>query len=564
MKDIKTCIPRLFIAIIALFFLTSTCYAEMIYITRVEHNVAVNGQKSMIVHFRVSSPNLKGKNPQVNLFFDSPKYQGLQDRNGKCCTANGKVAIAQRLPASDSKTEWADFTMTMPNSEIHPLSGNRTYYMRAFLNANSQDYAVSDFWAFDMSSTSLITGSHSSINKASTTNNSKKYSSTKTSISSQNTNKTSSRPQTSTTKRTATQPNNKPSSSSAPSKGAVIKKIWLEHNVKGPKNNSNGLNIHTDFDINGYQGKSCRIIYYIKNSKTGQWVKILNANATKNLTNYIYDNIIPKVNNATYRNFIHFLDYDYLAHEEGKTDFELIATVEDNNFNEIANTRLKAAFQVNYNTRMSLVGGRPYDKDYPNRYATNASTTKTKKTASNNTSTRKSTTTTSNSSSNSNYVTCTKCKGTGKCPICSGKGHGNIGMPMGGKTVFLSCTPCNGTGDCSLCGGSKRITKKQATNYEAFCRAAVQSGILNYTPSSNSSSRSSSSSSSRTSSSSSSCHKCHGSGVDPNPVDIGRDHFTGYQSWSYHFHSGGTGCPYCKTTTKHWHQKCGICNIPRY
>lgn len=563
MKYYKTCFSRLIIAFITLFVLSSTCLAESIRITRVEHNKTVNGQKSMVIHFRISAPGLRGRNPQVNLFFDSPKYQGLQDKNGKCCTANGKVAIAQRLPASGSQTEWADFTMTMPNSEIHPLSGNRTYYMRAFLNANSQDYAVSDFWAFDMSSTSLITGSHSSINKASTTNNSKKYSSTKTSISSQNPNKTFSSSQTSTTKRTATQPNNKPSSSSAPSKGAVIKKIWLEHNVKGPKNNSNGLNIHTDFDINGYQGKSCRVIYYIKNSKTGQWVRILNANATKNLTNYIYDNIIPKGNNATYRNFIHFLDYDYLAHEKGKTYFELIATVEDNNFNEIANTRLKAAFQVNYKTQMGLVGGRPYDKDYPNRYATNASTTKTKKIASNNTSTRKSSTAKPTSSSNSNYVTCTKCKGTGICTFCKGAGIWTVRMNIG-PDITMRCPTCQGKPKCDLCGGSRKITKQKAANYEAFCRAAVQSGILNYTPSSNSSSKSSSSSSSRTSSPASSCHKCHGSGVDPNPVDIGNDHFTGYQSWAYHFHPGGTGCPYCKTTTKHWHQKCGICNIPRY
>lgn len=386
MKNYKTCFSRLIIAFITLFVLSSACLAESIRITRVEHNKTVNGQKSMVIHFRISAPGLRGRNPQVNLFFDSPKYQGLQDKNGKCCTANGKVAIAQRLPASGSQTEWADFTMTMPNSEIHPLSGNRTYYMRAFLNASSQDYAVSDFWAFGMNSTSLNTSSAISGSSNSSTTSSSKSSS---------------------------------KSTTNPSK-------------------------------------------------------------------------------------------------------------------KYSNSKL---------------------------YSSNSSSTR--KTTYSNSSSRKSSIAKPISSSRNNYVTCTKCKGTGICTFCKGAGIWTVRMNIG-PDITMRCPTCQGKPQCDICRGSGKTTKQKAANYEAFCRAAVQSGILNYTPSSNSSSKSSSSSSSRTSSPASSCHKCHGSGVDPNPVDIGNDHFTGYQSWAYHFHPGGTGCPYCKTTTKHWHQKCGICNIPRY
>lgn len=163
------------------------------------------------------------------------------------------------------------------------------------------------------------------------------------------------------------------------------------------------------------------------------------------------------------------------------------------------------------------------------------------------------------------YVQCPKCKGTGVCVVCHGTGRGpninvqlNAGIIMGNQ---LPCALCGGNPTCQLCAGAGQITQAQYDGYEEYCRQMLATGAYS---SGSSSSYSTSSSSSTPSNQASICKKCHGTGVDPSPVDVDTDHFSGYQSWAAYYHSGGAGCPHCNLLNPHWHQKCGICNIPRY
>lgn len=72
-------------------------------------------------------------------------------------------------------------------------------------------------------------------------------------------------------------------------------------------------------------------------------------------------------------------------------------------------------------------------------------------------------------------------------------------------------------------------------------------------------SSSSSSSSSSQHSSSGVCTSCRGTGVSPIPNSGGS-----LSSWVAHYNSQGNRCPYCGSYTKHFHDKCSSCNVPRY
>lgn len=55
------------------------------------------------------------------------------------------------------------------------------------------------------------------------------------------------------------------------------------------------------------------------------------------------------------------------------------------------------------------------------------------------------------------------------------------------------------------------------------------------------------------------CSSCGGTGVSPTPKSGGS-----LQSWIAHFNSQGNKCPYCGRYTKHFHDRCAHCNVPRY
>lgn len=72
-------------------------------------------------------------------------------------------------------------------------------------------------------------------------------------------------------------------------------------------------------------------------------------------------------------------------------------------------------------------------------------------------------------------------------------------------------------------------------------------------------SSSSGSSSSSRRSNSGVCSNCGGTGVSPTPNSGGS-----LSSWVAHYNSQGNKCPYCGSYTKHFHDKCSSCNVPRH
>lgn len=55
------------------------------------------------------------------------------------------------------------------------------------------------------------------------------------------------------------------------------------------------------------------------------------------------------------------------------------------------------------------------------------------------------------------------------------------------------------------------------------------------------------------------CSSCGGTGVSPTPNSGGSR-----SSWVAHYNSQGSKCPYCGSYTKHFHDRCSSCNVPRY
>lgn len=54
-----------------------------------------------------------------------------------------------------------------------------------------------------------------------------------------------------------------------------------------------------------------------------------------------------------------------------------------------------------------------------------------------------------------------------------------------------------------------------------------------------------------------SCTVCNGSKVDPSPNEGGS-----LNNWVAYYNSAGSNCPYCKRSSKHFHDRCSHCNIP--
>lgn len=60
------------------------------------------------------------------------------------------------------------------------------------------------------------------------------------------------------------------------------------------------------------------------------------------------------------------------------------------------------------------------------------------------------------------------------------------------------------------------------------------------------------------------CTRCNHTGVSLAPENEGMANYTGYTSWLAYSNSEGNKCPYCGKHSRHFHSKCGICNIPSY
>lgn len=100
---------------------------------RTDYNKIINGQKWCTFHFKVNVIGLKGKEIKVIIYIEHPKGTGVPDLNGSYKTYDGKVSANGTGTPGYDDTIYNDFVVNIPNSEIHPLPGENTYYVEALL-----------------------------------------------------------------------------------------------------------------------------------------------------------------------------------------------------------------------------------------------------------------------------------------------------------------------------------------------------------------------------------------------------------------------------------------------
>ena len=115
-----------------------------------EHGAVQNNVKGLKVHVSFDVEQMKGRNGKVIAYFDSPKGTGVKDKNGRYCTTSGTVCTSEQFCPRYEASTYSDFTVFIPNEELHLYPGKRDYYCRAFiLDVESDEFlANSDFVSF--------------------------------------------------------------------------------------------------------------------------------------------------------------------------------------------------------------------------------------------------------------------------------------------------------------------------------------------------------------------------------------------------------------------------------
>ncbi len=135
---------------LAVFCLWSTVgvFAASATIDRIwlEHNVSQDGQTGLRIHLKFTVWDMQGQQGEAIAYFESPKGVGVKDLNRRYYTTDGNVSTSERFTPSYPGSEYSDFTLFIPNEELHLLPGSHTYYCQVFLfDAQGNDIAYSDY-----------------------------------------------------------------------------------------------------------------------------------------------------------------------------------------------------------------------------------------------------------------------------------------------------------------------------------------------------------------------------------------------------------------------------------
>lgn len=104
----------------------------------------------MKVHVAFDISGMKGQVCKAIAYFDYPKGTGLRDKNGRYRTTDGTVSSSTNFTPNYPNSTYSDLFIFIPNSELHLLSGKRTYYTRVFIFAPSgNSLGNSEFATFD-------------------------------------------------------------------------------------------------------------------------------------------------------------------------------------------------------------------------------------------------------------------------------------------------------------------------------------------------------------------------------------------------------------------------------
>ena len=89
-----------------------------------EQNVYKNELKGMMIHVKFNINNALGKNGKVIAYFNYQDGNALEDYNGKYCTTDGHICASSKFSPKYNSSNYNDFKIFMPYSELHMGSGN--------------------------------------------------------------------------------------------------------------------------------------------------------------------------------------------------------------------------------------------------------------------------------------------------------------------------------------------------------------------------------------------------------------------------------------------------------
>lgn len=132
----KNTVYKLHLTVLSVFMffaISAKAQSGSITFLRYSWNEMTYGEKCLCAHFKVNAVGLKGKEIKVSIYLEHPKGTGVPDLNGRYKTTDGYVANTETSISDYDNCVWNDFDVHLPYSEMHPLSGTRTYYIRALL-----------------------------------------------------------------------------------------------------------------------------------------------------------------------------------------------------------------------------------------------------------------------------------------------------------------------------------------------------------------------------------------------------------------------------------------------
>lgn len=131
---------------------TASKAEAIIHNVSIEHNKEINGTKYMAIHVKFETHYMADSGGRLVAFFEMPKGTGVKDLNGKYCTTDGNVSVGLNFGSHYIHSSYSDKVLLIPNSEIHPVTGKHTYYIKVGVYDNLQQKYItySDYVTFKM------------------------------------------------------------------------------------------------------------------------------------------------------------------------------------------------------------------------------------------------------------------------------------------------------------------------------------------------------------------------------------------------------------------------------
>ena len=105
----------------------------------VDHVVYKDEKKGMMIHVKFNVKNALGRKGKVIAYFNYQDGSALEDYNGKYCTSGGKVCASSEFSPKYSSSNYNDFKIFMPYSELHMGKGSSKldFYLNVWIDGKN-------------------------------------------------------------------------------------------------------------------------------------------------------------------------------------------------------------------------------------------------------------------------------------------------------------------------------------------------------------------------------------------------------------------------------------------